>query len=190
MVDKEKAELRLLFHGGVNSAELSGVRRMKTYKFWRTVGDLNTQEQLVYEQINAGGRLLLLIGIASYVLIGFNIYLMTRRHLQHFPFFQEAFSIILQDLMINTYMNGSFSAVPMEQKVYNIVHMEASSTHNSVASLNVLLSLHFCICCKLLLFPDRECETSIAISRMLITVASTCLFDIRANFNVALYKEF
>lgn len=121
---------------------------------------------------------------------------MTRRHLQHFSFFQEAFSIILQDLMINTYMHGTFSVVPMdryylsEQKVYNIVHMGASSTHNSVASLNVYYLYKSCVCCKLLLFPDREYETSVPISRMLITVASTCLFDIRVDFDVALYKEF
>lgn len=136
--------------------------------------------------------MLLVIGIASYVLTCFSIYLMTRRNLQHFFFFQEAFSIILQDLRINTYMNGSFSAVPMdryylsEEKAYNIFDMGASSTHKSVASLNVYCLYQFCVYCKLLLFPGRKYETSNAISRMVTTLAGTGLFDIMVNFDVIL----
>jgi len=169
---------------------------MKTYSFLRTDGDMTTHEQLIYEQINAGGSFLLLIGIASCTLTCFSIYLMTRRHFQHFLFFQMAFSIILQDLSINTYMNGSFSSVPMdgynlsEEKVFNIVHMGASYIRKSVASLNAYCLYKFCVYCDLLIFPGRRYETSNAISGMLITLDSAGLFDIMVDFDVVLYKEF
>lgn len=93
-------------------------------------------------------------------------------------------------------MNRSFSAVPMdsyylsEEKAYNTVHVGASSTHKSVASLNVYCLYKFCVYCKLILFPGRKYETSNAISGMLITLASTGLFDIMVDFDVVLYKEF
>lgn len=154
-----------------------------------------TTECLIYEWINAGSRFLLLIGIASYVLTCFSIYLMTRRNFQHFFFFQEAFSIILQDLRINTYMNGSFSALPMacyylsEEKAYH-VHMGASSTHNSVASLNIYCLYKFCVYCNLLVFPGRKYKTSTVISGMFVTLDSPGLFDILVGFDVVLYKEF
>lgn len=121
---------------------------------------------------------------------------MTVRTLQHFFFFQEAFSVILQDLRINTCMKGSFSAVPVdsyylsEEKAYNIVRMGASSTPKSVASLNVYCLYKFCVYCKLLLLPGRKFKASDAISGMLITLAITGLFDIVVNFGVVLYKEF
>lgn len=120
---------------------------------------------------------------------------MTRRNFQHFFSFQEAFSIILQDLRINTYMSRSFSAHPMaccylsEEKPY-YVHMGASSTHNSVANLNVYCLYKFCICCNLLLLPGKKCETSTVISGMFVTLDNPRLFDILVGFDVVFCKEF
>lgn len=93
-------------------------------------------------------------------------------------------------------MNGSFLAVSMdsyylsEEKAGNIVHMEASSTRKSVASLYVSCLYKFYVYCKFLLSPDGMYETYNPISGMLITLASTGLFNIMVNFGVVLYNEF
>lgn len=93
-------------------------------------------------------------------------------------------------------MNGSFLAVPMdsyylsEEKAGNIVHMGASSTRKSVASLNVSCLYKFYVYCKVFLSPDGMYETYNPISGMLITLASTGLFNIMVNFGVVLYSEF